>query len=531
MRPVDRWDIATAAVGAVAAMVAYALTVAPGLLRADSGEFQTLAATLGYAHPTGYPWYLILAHLVAAIPCGELAWRVNLLSSLCAAAVVGQVVLIARAWAVGRATSVAGAVALAASPTFWSQAVIAEVYTPAMAVALAVILCLIRWQRTERSRWLFFAGALGGVVLGLHITHGLMAPAVVVLLIWTPWRRRANWAAAVGGATAGIALLLAAYAVIDRADPSTNYLRTVVYPSRSLWGLGPEDFDSLADRVALSLRAPQYQGLFARQSFSEMARKLAWYLGNLPREFAGLWLAAAAAGVAAALVQRRRWAVFLVLVALAHVAYATVYDMGGVHVLYLPTYAVVALFGALGLDAAGRSLARVASTRGWARLAPRAGFLLGALGLVIALLPLAAPGAWTSEGRRAAALPPEEADAPRGLEYSRRFQADARATVASFEPGAVVFTGWCFLYPYYYAALIELGRDDVRFYQDYPQPDHFELADSVVELVEAEWARRPIYFTHTPRRLVQRYDFAPVRHGSEVFYRVAGRRSGANQPD
>ena len=43
---------------ALGAMVGYVPTLAPGLLRADSGEFQTLAVTLGYSHPTGYPVYL-----------------------------------------------------------------------------------------------------------------------------------------------------------------------------------------------------------------------------------------------------------------------------------------------------------------------------------------------------------------------------------------------------------------------------------------------------------------------------------------
>ena len=57
----DRRDLGLGVAVAVVALVVYVLTLAPGLLRADSGELQTLAVTLGYAHPTGYPVYLLLA--------------------------------------------------------------------------------------------------------------------------------------------------------------------------------------------------------------------------------------------------------------------------------------------------------------------------------------------------------------------------------------------------------------------------------------------------------------------------------------
>lgn len=50
-----RLDYLLAALVACISFVIYLLTVAPGLLMNDSGEFQTLAATFGYTHPTGYP--------------------------------------------------------------------------------------------------------------------------------------------------------------------------------------------------------------------------------------------------------------------------------------------------------------------------------------------------------------------------------------------------------------------------------------------------------------------------------------------
>src|SRR5512134_545866 len=80
-------------VGSVCALVvlaiAYASTLAPGITWAnngtDSGDLITAAATLGVAHPTGYPTYLLLARFFQLIPVGSLAFRTNLLSALFAA--------------------------------------------------------------------------------------------------------------------------------------------------------------------------------------------------------------------------------------------------------------------------------------------------------------------------------------------------------------------------------------------------------------------------------------------------------------
>ena len=61
--------------------------MAPDLFYGDSAEFQTLAYTLlGMTHPTGCPVYLFVTKaFVSPVPVGEIAYRVNLLSAVCAA--------------------------------------------------------------------------------------------------------------------------------------------------------------------------------------------------------------------------------------------------------------------------------------------------------------------------------------------------------------------------------------------------------------------------------------------------------------
>ncbi|MFN2189936.1 MAG: protein O-mannosyl-transferase family, partial [Candidatus Promineifilaceae bacterium] len=49
----------------------YLATLSPGLLPADSGEFQLVGSTFGVAHPPGFPLYTILANLMSLLPLAD----------------------------------------------------------------------------------------------------------------------------------------------------------------------------------------------------------------------------------------------------------------------------------------------------------------------------------------------------------------------------------------------------------------------------------------------------------------------------
>src|SRR5262245_35933475 len=77
------------AVGALVFLGALGLLVAgmaPGLYLRDSGELTTAAFSLGVAHETGFPLLCLVGKLVALLPLGEVATRLNLFSALAAAA-------------------------------------------------------------------------------------------------------------------------------------------------------------------------------------------------------------------------------------------------------------------------------------------------------------------------------------------------------------------------------------------------------------------------------------------------------------
>lgn len=176
----------------------YLPTLAPSVATIfdDSLEFQVVAYSLLVAHPTGYPLYTLLGWVfMHALPLGDAAYRLNLLSALCGALTVGLVGLLSMELCTpdeGRAARYAGGLvggaSLAVCGVFWSQATIAEVYTLNAALVAAVLLATLRLLRSPRlSRpALALAAFLFGLGLAHHRTITLLLPAILLAL----WLRR-----------------------------------------------------------------------------------------------------------------------------------------------------------------------------------------------------------------------------------------------------------------------------------------------------------------------------------------------------
>jgi transmembrane protein TMEM260 (protein O-mannosyltransferase) len=97
-------------------LAVYVRTAAPSVLSGDSAEFQLAAPLLGVPHPTTYPLYVLLGKLATLlIPFGDMAWRVTLVSALCAALAVALFFLLARRIA-GLPGAIVAALALGVAP-------------------------------------------------------------------------------------------------------------------------------------------------------------------------------------------------------------------------------------------------------------------------------------------------------------------------------------------------------------------------------------------------------------------------------
>lgn len=177
---------------------------------ADSGELASAVYTLGVAHPPGYPTYILLGKLFSFFPVGEVAFRTNLMSAFFGAGTIALlyfIVLDFIALAVPNSTDNRGvarftsagvaALALAASPLIWSQAIVTEVYTLNVFFAAAITLLLVHRavRRAEAptgllaDRYLLAASFLLGLGMGNHMTLVLLVPPTL-LLIAAKWDRR-----------------------------------------------------------------------------------------------------------------------------------------------------------------------------------------------------------------------------------------------------------------------------------------------------------------------------------------------------
>lgn len=200
----------------------YVATVAPGLLPADSGELQVVAAQLGVAHPPGFALYTLLAHLATRIPLGATAaYRVNALSALIAAGTLSLVFLSAVRLARSHSAAFVAVMALASATTFWSQATTANVRIFTAFFATLAIYQLLRirdgrathGEQADNPRGVLLF--LFTLTLSLGVTHHasliFMGLIFGLTLLWLdPYlvRQPSRWPAPLAGLLLGLLPLL-----------------------------------------------------------------------------------------------------------------------------------------------------------------------------------------------------------------------------------------------------------------------------------------------------------------------------------
>ena len=169
-----------------AAFAVYLRTLAPGLVAdLDTPMFQFVGRVLGVAHNPGYPLYVLLTFPFSYLPVGSLPYRINLFSALLGALTVSLAFLLARRLGCRRVVAAAATLGMAFGHVFWSQAVVAEVYTLASAIVAGVLLALVSWGQTGRARFFYTAVALFAAGLGNHTTIVGFAPGMALYALLT----------------------------------------------------------------------------------------------------------------------------------------------------------------------------------------------------------------------------------------------------------------------------------------------------------------------------------------------------------
>lgn len=328
------WPVALV-VGA-AAMVFYALTACPTVYLGDSGELTNVIATLGVAHPTGYPLYTLLGKLfVTLVPFGRMAWRANLFSAVCAAGAVGVAYLVLRRMSVGRAAAAGGALLIGFSLSFWGEATIARVYALQALLTFAALLCLLGFmQEPRRTGFLWGTWVLIGLGLTNHVIVIVLAPAAaIVTLYYGPrGRRLKQWALTPLAILP--ALLLYLYVPIRAAmDPAINWL-------------GKPTLESLAVFFARQ----RYWGRTYAVNADRQAQVVGHYLAAIPRELTWIGVALLLVGLVV-MIRRKQYAVLGILLSLFVLNAAAMMAHGSVHDIFRYHRYMITGWSALGLAA------------------------------------------------------------------------------------------------------------------------------------------------------------------------------------
>src|SRR5438309_2293648 len=195
-----RADWLQAAAVALALFAVYAATAPRTVALEDDGLFILSSYFLGIEHPPGYPLFIWIGHLFTYLPFGSVAYRVHLASALFGALTGGAAWLCARALIGGRLPAYLAAFALGVSPVFWSQAIIAEVYTFNTFFFLVLVFMGLQAcppstlapagsvANPVASRMLPWMALVFGLSLSNHYPLMLLVAPAFVILLW-PLRR------------------------------------------------------------------------------------------------------------------------------------------------------------------------------------------------------------------------------------------------------------------------------------------------------------------------------------------------------
>ncbi len=337
------------------ALAAYVPRMAPGLLWGDSAELQMAAWLAGLAHPTGYPLFLVVgwAWTHALVPLLSPAAALNLLALLFGALAAGGLAwflasLPAPWWPDvspgGRfLLAVGGALWFAFSPTFWSQALVAEVYTLHALFIVALLAAharLLDAPPVAKERALSALALVYGLSLTHHRTTLLWLPGTLAFLslMWPTWWRS-------GARLRRIALLAALsqllYLYVPWRGPRTPYLHQSLGDGQTLtlydgsWRAFLEHVTGSAFGSALGQVEPAARAAELARLWVENVTWPGLLLGVV-----GLW--------ALARPGRQPWLALTGAAFVAHVAFGLVYGIGDIEVMLIPAWLVWILWGVLG---------------------------------------------------------------------------------------------------------------------------------------------------------------------------------------
>lgn len=352
--------------------IVYLFTVAPSVVQIDSGELAAVQATLGIAHPTGYPLFTIIGYIFSLIPLPfTKIFQLNLLAALYCSAAAGVTAytikfLIDNFYSfsikhkVKKAkkskkkkekkedkketeisetykftAAVFGAAVLAFSKTFWFQSTSVEVYSLHLLLISLIILFLLKAYLQSINNglkiWLLFAFVLA---LGFtnHMTTLLILPGTALLFFMKEGFNKNSFIK--------ISLMLVVFFAVLFFIYIYLPLRASQNPIIN-WG-NPTDFEKIYRHIS----GKQYQ-VWLFSSMEAAKKQFVYFVNSLYGEFS-FTLLLSFIGLVFLYIKARKLFFFLLLTFLSTVAYSINYDIHDIDSYFLLAYIMLAFFAAFG---------------------------------------------------------------------------------------------------------------------------------------------------------------------------------------
>jgi hypothetical protein len=333
------------ALGAVATLV-YLITRAPGLFYTDTGELAAACATLGVAHPTGYPLFTLLGHAWSMLPWPSVIIGLGILNALVVGVGVTVLAYVVRdvLRRIGHPDDAPtmfislGAAGLAGfSAVAWDVATAFEVYGLHILLLSLTLFCTMRstLDKERQGAWTLLAGLCFGLMLTNHLSSAFLAPGLLTLWVMAsddPRARRTPRAIAYVVLPAVAALALYAYLP----------LRSAQHPPID-WGGTAESFHHFWYHV----RGTQF-GVWLFSNDKAMAENWKVFTGHVAGMTLWVGLLPMAIGLWASLTGARRVGLGLLVMSVGNLGISLGYAIPDIDAYFLPSLCVLAVMTAIG---------------------------------------------------------------------------------------------------------------------------------------------------------------------------------------
>jgi hypothetical protein len=509
---------------AVLTLFVYERTMTPGIAADDAGELQFTSWALGVAHGSGYPLFIWLGKLFTFLPIGNIARRVTTLSAVSGAASVFMVYEVARLFSdrgwTARLAAATAAVGFGLTYTFWFAAVITEMYTLHVFLALLVVWLALRWQQSEDFRLLCAAALVYGLMFGNHLCALSVGPPLALFALVTQpkrWLNLRTFGAVFGCFVAGVLFgnVFLFWLLWLKHQPLDQY-HVVTRANRDLYS-APE-MDSFWWAYWFTVTTRQFQG-WMHPEHSWRMLELRAFPHRFVAQFFPVGAFLGAAGWSVLWWRNWRAQVLLTGICLTQLFLNLQYQNWKIVYYFVGPYACFAVFIALGLDLIGRgvegALRRVKFPEPWGRIVLMAIVVIVFSGLFAANAKLAPPYAdWLARRHKEIHEIVHEALGKRpDQSHDDQAYQTALSMLDSIPDDALVYASWWLLYPILYASRIERHHPAIDALEAYPAPSGWGFSPRKKQFILDEIKKRPVYLADQPGGAAGPYKLVPVKPG------------------